>query len=364
MKKILFVFIFFLSCSRIYADTPSDIDRLAAINDSLTNTETSLIDGSLNTSQVEQQNAPRGYKKHNYELAFQIESYNYKTGDKWPYYYSTLYSTSDKVEKSGSLYGLYASKSWNLYAPLHTWSDLWKNYEIPNFVKIEVEASTGGTDYSSYVTGKLKGFESWDIDGRLLAGYNYAWSDTTSFTPYIGVGYRRFIDNSGGYVDYFVNGYAKYTNINSMFYIPIGVETHSQLNERWDMNLKVEADIVAYGTTDYLLNDIHGTFPGTDVNTGAPLTLSPKESNSNLKGGFGFRTSIKLIRKYKYCNFFVEPFFKLLYLNKSDPVQASSFATNNGSDYVSVYPNKSAYKPLWDAENTTIDVGARAGVEF
>jgi len=214
------------------------------------------------------------------------------------------------------------------------------------------------------VTGKLNDFCLWNFDARALLGWDYKLNKTNDFTPYFGAGYRRLLDESGGWVDYFNYNYDKYPTVISYFYMPFGVETHTKINEQWDVNFKSEVDVVFYGTAAFHLNDIPGTFNFTDVNTGAVYVGRPLEADSTLNGGYGFRESLKFIRKYKYCDFYVEPFFSYLFLNQSNAKQGQIDNLTTGGTWVSVYPNGTPYKPLWLAKNSTVDVGARAGIEF
>ena len=363
MKKTLVILFLLLNGAYAYA-APSDTDRQKAINDALTDVETNGSSIHKNSERIlnstEPKQAPSTHKR-NFELAFQTDSYNYTTGDKWPYYYSKKYTTSDKIKRNGTLNGLFASTSW--YGPLHTFNDFWGGGEIPNFARLEAELSDGKSSYSSYVSGKLRGISSWNFDARLLIGYDYALTHATDLTLYIGGAYQRYSHRDGGWVDFIVNDFARYTTITNQYYLPIGAETHTALNEDWDVNVKLEGDIVLAGNVAYHLNDITGTFQGTDLGTGQIVTITPKEANSSLNGGFGIRTSLKIIRKYKYCDFYIEPFLKFLYLNQSEKVQARFLGTN-GKTYVSANPDGSPNKALWDAKNTTIDLGARAGVQF
>ncbi len=305
----------------------------------------------------------RAFRRHRNELAFQMAVNVLETGDQWPYYYSQIYSTSDQFKKTSTLFGLYGSHTWSLYEPVRSWRDVLAHIPTPNFIRLEFEGSSGSSNYSSYATGKKQGYEAWEIDARALFGYDCVWSPRTLFTPYIGLGYQRFTDNAGGWVDYFVYDYASYTTQRSLYYIPVGFETLTQVNDQWDVNFKLEGDAVVGGQVDYNLQDIPGTFSGSDVNTGEALTLEPRRAVSDIKGGWGFRTSVKLIRKYNRFDLYFEPFFRYWSINKTEAVQAHSFATN-GKDYVSVYPDKSAYKPLWDPKSATTTFGLRMGAQF
>ena len=243
------------------------------------------------------------------DLAVQMASYLFETDENWPYYYSQNHSVSNKVEKTGALFGFYAAYTFSLYEPLRSGKDI-LNHISPNFLKFEIEGSKGKIDYSSYATGKLDGFSAQELEARILWGYDFLLSRSTIITPYMGIGYRIFSDNTGGWVDYFVKDYAKYTIQTKFPYLPVGFETLTKLNEQWDLNYQLEGDFVIGGEVNYNLQEIPGTFPGVDVDTGAPLTLIPQNATSKLKGGFGFRTSMKLIRKFKNFDIFAEPYLK------------------------------------------------------
>lgn len=305
---------------------------------------------------------PDLYHKRKFDLAYQTEFHKYQTGNKWPYFYSQTYTVSDKEKENGTLNGLYGSTSW--WGPLHTWSDLLSMNEMPNFGRLEAEISKGRIDYWSNVTGKIKGKDSWDFDARILIGWDHIVNNNTDITPYFGAGFQRFVDKNGGWEDWLIEHYVQYPIVTYMIYLPIGVETHTKLNEQWDVNFKLEGDVYIYGQSAYHLHDASGPFLMQDVNTGIIHQVIPSITDAPLNGGYGFRTSFKLIKKYKYCDFYIEPFFKYFFLNKSNAVQEKASITDSGSQYVSVYPDKSPYKALWTAKNSTINVGARAGIEF
>lgn len=321
------------------------------------------LPGMISSEPVEYAEAQPEAVRNN-EIAFQIASFLCQTGDRWPNNYAAAYSSSDKMRKSGALIGVAGAKTWLFYEPIHAWSDVSQRASMPNIVKIQGEFSQGNMDYDSYVTGKMKSFDVKELDLRLLAGYAIALNDRTLVTPYVGIGYRLSSNNAGGYVDYFVYDYAKFTVKNNLYYLPVGVETLTRLNAQWDVGLNLEADWVIGGDVDYYLNEIDGLFPMVDVNTGEALQVQTRKASSHLNGGFGFRTSVKLIRKFDKINFFVEPYLKFWSLNKSKPTEAHAYAVNNGKDYVSVYPDKNIYKPLWEADTYTIYTGLRMGVQF
>lgn len=299
------------------------------------------------------------------EIALQLESYAYETDDKWPYNYISRFAVSDKVERNGYLAGAYGSYTWRFGEALGGVSDLWYQGPMPGIVKLEGEGSGGKVDYRSYATGRKNDFDAWDINGRILMGYDFQGDDLSSMvSAYLGFGYRRYSDDSGGYVDYFVYNYAEFPIKHSYYYVPVVVEYLKELNDHWDLTLKLEGDILIDGSVEYYLSDIEGTFSGRDVDTGESLILDPRNVKVDLNGGYGFGFSAKMIRKLQSHNIFVEPFVKFWYIDKSDEQQVHSYATNNGRDYVSVYDDGSPYKPMWEPENVTVKFGGRVGVQF
>ncbi|MEI6437399.1 MAG: hypothetical protein WCO69_01460 [Candidatus Omnitrophota bacterium] len=302
-------------------------------------------------------------RRHNNELAFSMGTYLFETGDKWPLRYSLLYAESDKVEKNGAMFGIYGAKTWRISEPLRHAGDIWRISPLPNVVRFEAEFLMGKVDYSSYATGKREGFDVQDIDARLLFGYDYVWSDTTMITPYIGVGWRRVSDTTGGWVDFIARAYEPFKTETSFLYIPVGIETLTQVSKQWDIHFKFEGSLVAGGATTIFLNDIPGLYTIHDVDANQDVQGVFQKSTSDLKGGFGLRTSCKLIRKYSAFDLFLEPYFKAWHLKKSEAMQAH-FRGNNNKDYVSVYDDGSTYKPVWMPQNVTASFGLRMGMQF
>lgn len=289
------------------------------------------------------------------ELALQATSYRYDANQNY---------NGDRVEKRGGLYGLYASYTYRrpYKVPVHSWSDLSRAVDgpgrLPTFMRLEGDFSFGEVSYDSNASGKLKGFDSWKANVRVLGGYDFLSQDSSFIvTPYTGLGYRRFSDKTGGWVDFLIDDYVGFENVYSYAYLPIGVETLKHFNDEWDWGFKLEGDIVIWGSVDFNLSDITGLYTGTDVSTGLPVQVSHKDSSVNLKSGFGLKASTKLIRKFEKINIFAEPFIELWRINQSETDKVLARGTN-GVDYESV-PD-----PLYEPFNYTLDTGLRLGVQF
>ncbi len=357
----------FFSSTAIYA-LPAGEARQKAIDLAMANVESPDLQtpppppASIITSPTESPKPTR--HQHLIELAFQLYSYDYKSS-KYPYLFDQNLLDSGKITKSGDFWGFYGAKTWHLYAPLHSLSEVWEHYEIPNFVRIEGEFGKGTTDYKSLATGTLKGINAFHIDARALLGYDLTSDDVTIYTPYMGIGFMRHTDKAGGWLDFIVHGYGQYHNEYNMLYLPIGLEIDKPINDQWDIDVKLEGDIVVWGQANYDLNEIPGgPFSLLDIDTNQTVNAILKKSESDFRGGFGFRTSCKLIRKFRYFDFYVEPYVRYLYLNQTKHSQVDAYGVDNGKNYVSVYLDGTPYKPLWDPANYTIEVGGRTGIQF
>ncbi len=302
------------------------------------------------------------------ELALQFASYNYKTDDNSPYYYSLVYDASNRVEKSGHLYGFEASYTYRKKTafPIHSIKELFEEGNPGfTFARLEGELSFGRVDYHSHVTGKLNNFPAWQGNIKAIAGYDFLSLDESFMvTPYAGIGYKKVTDDAGGWVDISLHDHARYKNIYQFIYMPFGIETLKQINRDWDVLYNLEGSLMLYGNAQFSLHEIPGLFPGYDVSTGDPIETYFNDSPKlKFKRGFGIKTSLKAIKKFDYFNIFLEPFFEAWRISKSDEKVNLSFATN-GKNYHSAYPDGSEYKPLYEPANYSVRLGLRLGVQF
>lgn len=305
--------------------------------------------------------------RKNKELALQISSYHYEADGVTPTNYALFFSQPNEVEKKARLFGFHGSYTWHTH-PQNSprkGKDFMKNSPLPDFIRFEGNFSWGKLKYDSFATGEMNNFDAWKIDARALLGLDFSNQDNSlTISPYTGFGYRRFTDEAGGWVDNFVVDYARYPVKHSYYYIPIGIEAYKTINHNWDAVLKLEGDAIIAGGITYHLSEIPGQFDWEDFNTGLPIVVSPINATSDIKSGYGIKTSFKLIKKLNEINFFTEPFFEFWRVNKTKAEQLHASATN-GNEYVSVNENDgSPYKPLFEPLNYTLEYGVRLGVQF
>ncbi len=305
------------------------------------------------------------------ELALQVASHRYKTDKNWPNVYSYYYVPSNQAEKNGRLYGVYASYTYRrpYHVPVHSWKDLSRATggpgELFTFARGEADLSFGQVDYDSFVSGKRKGFNAWQGNVRGVAGYDFSSQDLSFMvTPYTGVGYRRFTDKTGGWVDWVIQDYAPYENVYNYIYVPVGVETLKHFNEEWDLGFKIESSYVFAGSVEFKHSDIKGIHTLPVYPTNIPTEMKLQDATSHLKGGLGFKTSFKIIRKYEHFNIFTEPFFEFWKLRKSKP-EVDRAVGLDGTQYITVNNDDgSPYRGLFEPSSFTVQYGLRLGVQF
>ncbi len=302
------------------------------------------------------------------EIALQSSLSKYEADEIWPFYYP--YSVGHAPTKKGQFWGAYLSYTYRrpYKTPVHTWKDLKRETGGPGtfftFARLELDAAKGKVTYDSYASGKLERIPAWRANVRLLGGYDFtSQNDSFMVTPYVGLGYRRAVDKTGGWVDFIPTGYRRYEVLFDYFYIPMGFETLKHINDNWDVGFKAEGSIILGGTVTLAQSDIPGIFDSTDLDTGLPIKIHIKDADSDLNGGFGCKSSFKIIRKFSRFNIFTEPFFELWHLNLSAKNVSEALSTE-GQSYYSAYPDKSPYKSIFEPSNYTLEYGLRVGVQF
>jgi len=300
------------------------------------------------------------------ELALQVAAYHYETKDSNPYFYSQIYPVGNDAEKNSNLTGVYGSYTWHIFSrpPLQKWTEVFKHSPWPDFVRLEGDISLGKLEYKSYVTGKLDDIDAWQTNVRCLLGLDFpSYDGSFVLSPYLGVGYRRFTDKAGAWEDFMVLDHVEFPVKHSYYYLPVGIEALKHMNDNWDVVFKIEGDALLGGGIKFELSEIPGPLNGIDENN-QPVQVYLSDTVSDLDGGFGLKTSFKLIKKYNDFNIFVEPFFGFWRVNQTKPEQEHARGVNGG-DYVSVLDDGiTPYKPVFEPLNYTTEFGLRLGAQF
>jgi hypothetical protein len=168
----------------------------------------------------------------------------------------------------------------------------------------------------------------WEFRG--LIGYDFAVLETTTITPYLGLGYRYLNDNSQQKSS---SGYKRESNY---YYTPIGVTVTNDLKNSWIIGLTVEYDLFWKGIQKSYLSD-----------------LDPRSNNpeNNQNSGYGIKGSILVKKSVGRVTFLFEPFIRYWNIAESDLQKI----TLNGVDTGWV---------LYEPKNNSTEVGLKFSVGF
>lgn len=307
------------------------------------------------------QDALTAARKRNIEIALQLAAYRYNADSMW----IDDWGLSNKVQKDGFLCGVYAAYTWRSPDSLREWKDIRQAGPWPTFVRVEGEYSQGRIDYDSDVSGKKKDFDSRNIDTRILFGYDFLTrEDGVLLSPYMGLGYVWTTDKAGGWVGHFYDDYAEFPVTKKFFYVPVGIETIRTINATLDVALKLEGDIVIPGgKLKQSLGDIPDMVYIYDVDQEEIVPGYLQDSDARLKGGVGFRSSAKVVKKFDKFNLFGEPFFKMWFLKESTRSVMHAVG-NNETDYFSCDLDRNAVRPIYEPNNYSFFYGLRMGIQF
>jgi hypothetical protein len=240
-------------------------------------------------------------KTHNLSVSPEVSSYKYKepgvmkmTG--------TMAGVSAEYLNSGGI-GHIESAPIQLRARF--------NYMYSDNIKYD-GALMSGTPY------KFSGDTNYFYDMAFAGGFKSRITDNVYLAPYVGFGYRYFVDRDDG------SEPADYRREQAYYYLPLGADLKVLLPANWRLNFNAEVDFLLYGRNKtYLFGEM--TF--------------------RQKNGYGWRAAIRLEKDFKYAGFFVEPFYRSWYIGDS-----------NIKEYGGFY--------FVEPENRTHEFGAKIGASF
>lgn len=228
------------------------------------------------------------------------------------------YKEPDVMEEKGMMYGLAGS---------YTYHDSF-------MFKIDGKSSYGSVDYTSQDTGTIDAIDDYMLELRTVGGYDFNITDTTTITPYLGIGYRYLNDDSKGMVSSTnALGYERESNY---YYSPIGILAVNEFdNNEWSIGLTTEYDHFWKGKQISHLSDVD-------------LGYSDLKNDQN--EGFGCRGSIQIIKRDENIDFMIEPFIRYWDIKKSKIADI----TYNGVLY--------AY--AWEPKNNSTEIGIKIAARF
>lgn len=163
-------------------------------------------------------------------------------------------------------------------------------YRDDFMLKAEGRFSFGQVDYTSPWSGTLDNLDDYIVELRGLVGHDFI-SKTSTYTPYIGLGYRYLYDDLRGITSSGARGYRRKSNY---FYTPIGIEALTTVNGSWSIAAVLEYDYFLFGVQHSLLSD---------------AGLGEGDISNVQNYGTGFRGSIKIQIEDAEIDYTIEPYF-------------------------------------------------------
>ncbi len=230
------------------------------------------------------------------------------------------------LKNRGEMYGVYGVYT---YRPKK--EDIFSN-QIINMYRVDSKISFGQMDYTSD-SGIINGIQDYLFELRGVMGYDYFIAPDWRITPYIGFGYRRLSDDSGGKTS--STGAAGYGRMANYVYMPVGFDLTHQLDSAWQIGGTGEFDIFLWGRQDSYLSDVDSNLP---------------DLHNRQRHGMGLRASLEIVRTGDKYNFLLQPFVRYWHLKDSD--------TN-----VAIGPSGEVIGGL-EPNNNSTELGVKAGVQF
>ncbi|MBP9853736.1 MAG: autotransporter outer membrane beta-barrel domain-containing protein [Candidatus Omnitrophica bacterium] len=238
------------------------------------------------------------------------------------------YEEPDVMEQKGLMYGVFTGYTYRPHenGKVSSFSELFSNGNSLNMFAVDARLGFGQVDYTSNSYGSLDDIDDIIFEVRGRTGYDFPVAEDSRITPFVGFGYRYLNDDSSGMVT--TTGLSGYEREANYFYIPIGVEASTALENDWSLGASLEYDIFIAGRQKTHLD-----------------TLAENEQDK----GYGVRGSVRASKKLENINVFVEPYVRYWNVDDSDSVPV----IYNGLPYSGQEP-----------ENNSLETGVRVGFIF
>jgi hypothetical protein len=197
--------------------------------------------------------------------------------------------------------------------------------------KIDATLSFGEVDYvGSYQDGTpltIADIKDTMFEIRAVTGPTAFVDSTSSYIPYIGLGYRYLYDGA----DVAPGGYQRESNY---LYVPLGVEGVPLSRGAWRFGFTVEYDLFLRGKQCSYLSDVD---PGYN------------DVENEQSSGYGYRASLRFVRSGAR-DLIIEPFYKYWKIDESDTKLLTFYGV----------PDALVFEP----ENTSEELGIRFIMRF
>ncbi len=218
--------------------------------------------------------------------------------------------------------------------PMYGVTGMYTHHDKNNImVRVGVDVAWGKADYSSTVSGSISDMDNFSHEERITAGYDFHPNDSLTLTPFSGIGFRFFDNDSSGRIS--SAGAYGYERESNYIYTPVGLEIGADFHNSWKMELSGEYDIFWYGRQESHLEDVASNF-NTVVN--------------DQSGGYGVRGSLKILKKGNQYDLTIEPFVRWW------SIKDSQFSTITYAGAIAGY----AYEP----RNETLESGGKISLSY
>ncbi|MDR0734921.1 MAG: hypothetical protein LBG16_04470 [Elusimicrobiota bacterium] len=251
-------------------------------------------------------------KKHNFAVALETAAYSYKEP-----------KMSHSMRLDGQMYGVFAE---------YLRRGLGNNGK--SFFSADILYMTGSVDYDGWLyyrnTGTYSKHYTYDITDWFAQTNVKFGADLGGgpvvFAPYIGLGLRYLMDESGE------KGNGGYDRTSTYFYMPLGMNIKTKLGNGWALAGGGEFDWFLFGKQ-----------------TSALSQLGLNDLTNQQSEGYGAKVSLRVQKSLKKTALFFEPFFRYWHIQESD----ESYLYDGSNVYIMVEP-----------QNETLEWGLKAGIYF
>lgn len=267
-------------------------------------------------------------KQHEFEVG--IERYQYK-------YHEYTDNGSKFMNFKGAFNGIFMTYA---FRPVDIDSMV---EQIVNLYRVELRYAAGLVNYTggNDVTGfTYSGVHDYVFEGRGIFANEYTLPQAWTVTPYMGIGFRLLDDHLQE------SGPGGYERESTYWYVPLGVTLAKDLPRDWRWEYNIEYDYFLSGKQ---ISHLENVDPALE-----PLGNKQGE-------GFGWRTSLKLVKTLPRVKWSLEPYYRFWHIKKSriEPW------TLQGGAYIP-YPDSEPGMIIFGLEpdNITQELGLRLGAQF